>query len=60
MKEYRTLLMLIGFLVITYCYYPLGDKKEPVKEPVEELKTTINNDYAQAYDYCIKIRKHGK
>jgi len=56
MKEYRTLLMLIGFLVITYCYYPLGDKKEPV----EELKTTISNDYAQAYDYCIKIRKHGK
>ena len=56
MKNYKELLMLIVFLIVTYCYYPVGDKKRPVKE----LKTKISNDYAQAYDYCIKIRLNGK
>ena len=56
MEKYKELAMLIVFLAITFYYYDNGKdiKKIKVKE------TTISNDYAQAYDYCIKIRLNEK
>ena len=52
MEKYKELAMLIVFLAITFYYYDNGKDIKKV--------TTISNDYAQAYDYCIKIRLNEK
>ena len=57
MKNYKELILLVVFIVITYCYYPSNENEKAV-EPENKI-TSISNDYAQAYDYCIKIRTNG-
>ena len=48
MEKYKELAMLIVFLAITFYYYDNGKDIKKV--------TTISNDYAQAYMYCMELR----
>ena len=52
MKNFKELILLIIFTVITYCYYPKANKEIISKK----TETSIINDYAQAYMYCMELR----
>ena len=44
-------------LIITFFYFSTKECKKVSKEINKEI--LISNDYAQAYDYCIRIRQNG-